>query len=1827
MPPSKKGKSSATSATRKKAAAKAAAKKASAEGTDVNSPTGGPAAANKPGGQQRGQKKDKKSKKEPKKKVFIPPPKPPQPPPDPLDTLGLASLLPPGLVVLLRKVAKKDVTTRTRALESLLAWIDGKDEEESAEMSTEERQSALVMALPSWVHLFPRLAASPTRRLRLLTAQVLARLLAESTETRSELLLSPQYVEVILGPWSILAWDTDRATALAARDVWDKSVVWEVAEGSTEEDALVLADQLATLATYLTTLVLQGSSAVISSNEPQLSRTTSAANPAELGRDAKNRDDVNVEEDLRAVDSRMASGAMGTLGWIVSSYKAADECEELVNLLHSTALWTSLYSNEHASVEQSRPSVGIDFPVARSRAWSLLAALTSQQPRLLADILHVVAPIALEAAWEERDGATQAKMLDSLLPILLKHNEAWTIREDAEDSDSESDDDSDDDGQEAGANGAATTSPALTAFEKWIAAGCGGSPRRGLSYILVLVSTIPSSVLSPSYAPLSSFLNSFWSTHAEAGVYSSDKMTIASFFKSFTETATHLIGKASKTSLDDTAQLAQEQLRKVWSEAILPTSQPGEPVDDASSDARSGAATPALRSLQQAVDEKLTATLNSLSKLDDGEGKVTTPLLEAMSNQLTAVASGAAAASSAGISRAVGVVLALSSASAADSLRQWAAKEVSDLAQDAAGALQGCAVDQAALSSRLTLLSELLSRFPASHFEGVIASVGQAAEISLPRFVKESTLPPTALSGLLSAYLKVASEEQAASLLNTLFEAASAISDNQTQVQTLQGLLDGLESSGAQLKLSSSGLLDDVFLRVANELTSDSDLSIVEGQTLFERLLHRPQPLIEHQTVIEAIALLVSRLHGLAREEAVGKLSQRQLAQRIAGILGRWLNSGSSGAVGRKEELSQDSLLDGVVTAAFYLNFLVERPFSEAKTLWTAISQQDAKVHDQALETLRECLQDRQIETVVALEGSQRYLQSSDAARTSSLRDVLPSQRELQDLFLLAVNTQSPPVQLSLLDPLVGSSGPWRSNIVSSTVQHDVEGLGSHFRAAYTMLMYLEGSSRSVFASESWALPHLVLLAIACEDELEVTGGSAGLISSDVTKLSSLRLRALLDRSIKMSSSMLASLGASLPETWHATATDSLQKSLDAPQHDGLLGSLSWLWRQSLTSQGGPPSSYLTRVFSRFLAGVLSFSSAGEQEGTRWMRLATGIETKAPGLSEAIVQAAKPLVYGSPVYDRQRNDIVSRLASTPPSRANTEGSKLLRLAIAIAPPLDSDTVFVPPQRVTFLLQGLQKWMASDEDFDDSLNTLLAELLIHIVPLVQDLSGSHHDFFYDLIESNLEVITSLDDETTIVSLYHTLRLLDLMVDLSSRNAVLQEAWSQHEEAVLDLIKPIFISLASTPGAAARTESVLSSRDLSSVIKEMTADLLVGIVRLNQVHFFTSGEERSTLCHLLQSPMRAVQSAAYRLLSTSIRSSVKELVFESALEKEGEESVSIKIEPVQLLEAVRASLDVTAEDLEEESDGQVNRQVMAYLLAWLAILEHFEEASVQLKSIYASQLQSEGLIGASLLPTLFGLLEPQRSRRGIASGSQGSSGPFNPDRYLIDELFLDELDPRDSSSIRQLATHLYFRCLLYTPNMVREWFLTIKDRQLSLGVAQFTSRHCSPLIATRELSHLRQPEALERLQDEAMSIRVLASQEVVATYTVDEHPMEIAIKIPSDYPLHGIEVRDIKRVGVSEAQWRAWLLAVQQLIVGPQSGLVVDALMLFKRNAEAKFSGFEGAECSICYSIISPTDRSLPTKPCKTCSNKFHSSCLYKWVQTSGSSTCPLCRSIL
>ena len=100
--------------------------------------------------------------------------------------------------------------------------------------------------------------------------------------------------------------------------------------------------------------------------------------------------------------------------------------------------------------------------------------------------------------------------------------------------------------------------------------------------------------------------------------------------------------------------------------------------------------------------------------------------------------------------------------------------------------------------------------------------------------------------------------------------------------------------------------------------------------------------------------------------------------------------------------------------------------------------------------------------------------------------------------------------------------------------------------------------------------------------------------------------------------------------------------------------------------------------------------------------------------------------------------------------------------------------------------------------------------------------------------------------------------------------------------------------------------------------------------------------------------------------------------------------------------------------------------------------------------------------------------------------------------------------------------------------------------------YTSAHFSPVIIRAELEHVRAHSAstgstTSSIVDENMSVKVAqAINEVVAAYSVDEHQLEIKLKIPEDWPLHNVEVKDVKMVGVDEKRSRAWVMGVQQTI---------------------------------------------------------------------------------
>jgi hypothetical protein len=106
--------------------------------------------------------------------------------------------------------------------------------------------------------------------------------------------------------------------------------------------------------------------------------------------------------------------------------------------------------------------------------------------------------------------------------------------------------------------------------------------------------------------------------------------------------------------------------------------------------------------------------------------------------------------------------------------------------------------------------------------------------------------------------------------------------------------------------------------------------------------------------------------------------------------------------------------------------------------------------------------------------------------------------------------------------------------------------------------------------------------------------------------------------------------------------------------------------------------------------------------------------------------------------DRFRNELAAGILGVPASKANSDGLLLLRRLAATAPDPDSDVVFLQQPRAVNFVKACQGWIASDEDIDEDVESEMTNVFFHLVPILQNVSGSHWDFMFDLIEINLEV---------------------------------------------------------------------------------------------------------------------------------------------------------------------------------------------------------------------------------------------------------------------------------------------------------------------------------------------------------------------------------------------------------------------------------------------------------------------------------------------------------
>ncbi|KAL4232926.1 listerin E3 ubiquitin protein ligase 1 [Mactra antiquata] len=368
-----------------------------------------------------------------------------------------------------------------------------------------------------------------------------------------------------------------------------------------------------------------------------------------------------------------------------------------------------------------------------------------------------------------------------------------------------------------------------------------------------------------------------------------------------------------------------------------------------------------------------------------------------------------------------------------------------------------------------------------------------------------------------------------------------------------------------------------------------------------------------------------------------------------------------------------------------------------------------------------------------------------------------------------------------------------------------------------------------------------------------------------------------------------------------------------------------------------------------------------------------------------------------------------------------------------------------------------------------------------------------------------------------------------------------------------------------------------------------------------------------CPLLLSSHRCVQMSAfhilYRVIDTLPQYDIEDKSFNAGATGGEEEESNNRRPPGKIMEIIDESSSVLNAVLSElpidasqpiSEMSQEYHYTLAYLLSWKLLLLFFKSAPAELRQEYASYLQDNGYV-VQFVYNVFRLM------------------PNHPGQMFQNVPDTDVIASGSCQEIQNVACALYQLILQTMPAMVRHWWMSL-DRKTSAYVDTYTSKHVSHILCTSEIKSVQQTNV--EIQDMTIKARPV-TREVIAVYSLEEVTIEMVISLPQNYPLGNISVTSEKRVGVSGPQWEKWLLQLN-IFLQHQNGNIVDGLQLWKKNIDKRFEGVD--ECMICFYVLHGTNFQLPRIACKTCKKKFHSSCLYKWFNTSHNCTCPLCRNV-
>ena len=540
----------------------------------------------------------------------------------------------------------------------------------------------------------------------------------------------------------------------------------------------------------------------------------------------------------------------------------------------------------------------------------------------------------------------------------------------------------------------------------------------------------------------------------------------------------------------------------------------------------------------------------------------------------------------------------------------------------------------------------------------------------------------------------------------------------------------------------------------------------------------------------------------------------------------------------------------------------------------------------------------------------------------------------------------------------------------------------------------------------------------------------------------------------------------------------------------------------------------------------------------------------------------------------------------------------------------NDVLPIAPQRLNMVLRTVSGLLDSDLVYQEEFGVVRLSLLSFLnlllrFPAIKEVGSSVFEISARLLMDSLSMC-QLEDTAFLLEL--RLYSLNLYLQLLKFD---KELWvSTYDDEIHDSLTELcFINFTAEIN---NQISAVFYRALDKAMSTLPTKKTMPYFDQFYENFLAATNDECYINHL-----RLIASILAKLVSEKQQEAVIEFEFikqqrDKSKEDENEEDLSSQ-ETFKLPQDLVAKLtdDMPQDYLEYEN--QYN--FIKYLWYWEICLSYFHEVSYNLRQLYIDQLRSEDLLN-KILDFLSDQIDLQDTKFWTDAGPQAivnynfTQNEFSPYR---NDIFLE---------CKHLLGHCMFDLFNNIGSLVSGWWLNIKDKSTQSKIEKFVSQFISPISINHELEDVQ--SKMDRLtsKDDSLTIKInKVTNEVKASYLIDDQKLELSFKLPFNYPLTNVQVIGVSRVGISEQKWKQWIMSTQRVITG-MNGSVADSLELFTKNVNLQFSGFE--ECAICYSILHAVDRKLPTKTCPTCNNKFHGSCLYKWFRSSGNNTCPLCR---